>query len=333
MEGNANIMPHAVIGDEFGPPDTYQLRELPARTLRAGEIRVAIKAAGISFVDVLTAEGRYQVKPPLPFVPGSEAAGLITEVGENVSGLAVGQRVSVSGWGGLFAEEAVLSARMVRALPDGLGMSEAAVFPVSYATAWHALVDRGQLRAGETLLVLGAGGATGYAAVQIGKHLGARVIASASSETKRALALAGGADIAIDARSADWREQAKAANGGSPVDVVFDPVGGEATDSAFRCLGWGGRHLIVGFPGGIAALRTNLPLLKGASLVGVDLRQFGEFEPVRAEANRVEIFDLAARGILTPAIAKSYPLEAFREAMADAAGGRSAGRIVLTMGD
>ena len=245
----------------------------------------------------------------------------------------MGQRVSVSGWGGLFAEEAVLPARMVRPLPDGLGMSEAAVFPVSYATAWHALVDRGQLRAGETLLVLGAGGATGYAAVQIGKHLGARVIASASSESKRGLALAGGADIAIDAKAADWRDQVKIANGGNPVDVVFDPVGGEATDPAFRCLGWRGRHLVIGFPGGIAALRTNLPLLKGASLVGVDVRQFGEFEPERAEANRVEIFELAAQGILKPAIARSYPLEAFREAMADAAGGQSAGRIVLAVGD
>jgi NADPH2:quinone reductase len=326
-------MPRAVIADAFGPPAAYDLRNLPSAPLKHGLVRVAIKAAGISFVDVLTAEGRYQVKPPLPFVPGSEAAGVITELGENVSGLAMGQRVSVSGWGGLFAEEAVLPARMVRPLPDGLGMSEAAVFPVSYATAWHALVDRGQLRAGETLLVLGAGGATGYAAVQIGKHLGARVIASASSEAKRAMALAGGADIAIDAKAADWRDQVKIANGGNPVDVVFDPVGGEATDPAFRCLAWRGRHLVIGFPGGIAALRTNLPLLKGASLVGVDIRQFGEFEPERAEANRMEIFDLAARGILKPAIARSYPLEAFREAMADAAGGQSAGRIVLAMGD
>lgn len=326
-------MPRAVIADAFGPPAAYDLRNLPSAPLKLGLVRVAIKVAGISFVDVLTAEGRYQVKPPLPFVPGSEAAGVITELGENVSGLAMGQRVSVSGWGGLFAEEAVLPARMVRPLPDGLGMSEAAVFPVSYATAWHALVDRGQLRAGETLLVLGAGGATGYAAVQIGKHLGARVIASASSESKRGLALAGGADIAIDAKAADWRDQVKIANGGNPVDVVFDPVGGEATDPAFRCLGWRGRHLVIGFPGGIAALRTNLPLLKGASLVGVDVRQFGEFEPERAEANRGEIFELAAQGILKPAIARSYPLEAFREAMADAAGGQSSGRIVLAVGD
>ena len=325
-------MPRAVIADVFGPPDVYELRDLPAAPLSAGQVRVAIKAAGISYVDVLTAEGRYQVKPPLPFVPGSEAAGIVTEVGEGADGLRIGQRVSVSGWGGLFAEEAVLPQRMVRALPDGMDLIEAAVFPVSYATAWHALVDRGQLRAGETLLVLGAGGATGYAAVQVGRHLGARVIASASSESKRALALAGGADAAVDARAEDWRDQIKTANGGRPVDVVFDPVGGDATDPAFRCLGWGGRHLVIGFPGGIAALRTNLPLLKGASLVGVDIRQFGELEPERAEANRGEIFRLAAAGVLKPAIAKAYPLEQFRAAMSDAAAGQSAGRIVLTAG-
>ncbi len=322
-------MPRAVVADTFGPPEAYELRDLPARALNAGEVRVAIKAAGISYVDVLTAEGRYQVKPPLPFIPGSEAAGVVSETGEGVTGLSVGQRVSVSGWGGLFAEEAVLPARMVRALPDGLDFTEAAVFPVSYATAWHALVDRGQLRAGETLLVLGAGGATGYAAVQVGKHLGARVIASASSESKRALALAGGADVAVDARAEDWRDQVKAANGGRPVDVVFDPVGGDATDPAFRCLGWGGRHLVIGFPGGIAALRTNLPLLKGASLVGVDIRQFGELEPERAEANRTETYRLAAAGVLRPAIARTFPLEQYREAMAAAASSALAGRVVL----
>lgn len=322
-------MPRAVIADAFGPPEAYVLRDVPAEPVKSGQVRVAIKAAGISYVDVLTAEGRYQVKPPLPFIPGSEAAGVISEVGEGMTGLTPGQRVSVSGWGGLFAEEAVLPARMVRPLPDGIEFAEAAVFPVSYATAWHALVDRGQLKPGETLLVLGAGGATGFAAVQVGKHLGARVIASASSDAKRALALAGGADVAVDAGAEDWRDQIKAANGGKPVDVVFDPVGGDATDPAFRCLGWGGRHLIVGFPGGIAALRTNLPLLKGASLVGVDVRQFGELEPAKAEANRTEIFSLAAKGVLKPAIARTFPLTQYREAMAAAASGALAGRVVL----
>lgn len=325
-------MPRAVIADELGPPSAYSLRDLPSQPLCPDQVRIAIRAAGISYVDVLTADGRYQVKPPLPFIPGSEAAGVISEVGSAVRGLEVGDRVSASGWGGLFADEAVLPARAVRKLPDAMDFAEAAVFPVSYATAWHALVDRGQLRAGETLLVLGAGGATGYAAIQLGKHLGARVIASASSKPKRALALAGGADAAVDASAEDWREQVKAANGGKGVDVVFDSIGGTATDPAFRSLAWGGRHLVIGFPAGIAALRTNLPLLKGSSLVGVDIRQFGEFEPDKAEANRSEIFLLAADGVLRPHIAAAYPLEQFREAMTAAAEGAQAGRIVLAMG-
>lgn len=309
-------MPRVVIADQLGPPETYVLREVPASALREGQVRVAIRAAGISFVDVLTASGNYQVKPPVPFVPGSEAAGVVLEVGEGVTALAPGDRVVCTGWGGLFATEAVLPQRMVRTLPDGIGFAEAAVFPVSYATAWHALVDRAAIRPGETLLVLGAGGATGYAAVQV---------------AKRALVLAGGADVAVDARADDWRDQVKAANGGKPVNVVFDPVGGDATDTAFRCLGWGGRHLVVGFPGGMTTLRTNLALIKGASLIGVDIRQFGEYEPDRADANRAETFRLAAQGVLRPAIAQSYPLDQFRTAMAEAARGESAGRIVLTM--
>lgn len=324
-------MARAVIAEAFGPPESYALRDLVPRALGPNEVRVTIKAAGISYVDVLTAAGQYQVKPPLPFIPGSEAAGIVSEVGGEVTGLAPGDRVVASGWGGMFAEEAVLHQHALRPIPDGMDLIEAAVFPVSYATAWHALVDRGQVRPGEAVLVLGAGGATGYAAVQVAKHLGARVIASASSEDKRALALAGGADVAVEARAEDWRDQVRAANGGRPVDVVFDPVGGEATDPAFRCLGWGGRHLVIGFPGGIAALRTNLPLLKGASLVGVDIRQFGEIEPDKANANREETFRLAATGVLRPAIAQTYPLEDFAAAMADAASGQSAGRIVLTM--
>ena len=325
-------MARAVIAEAFGPPESYALRDLVPRALGPNEVRVTIKAAGISYVDVLTAAGQYQVKPPLPFIPGSEAAGIVSEVGGEVTGLAPGDRVVASGWGGMFAEEAVLHQHALRPIPDGMDLIEAAVFPVSYATAWHALVDRGQVRPGEAVLVLGAGGATGYAAVQVAKHLGARVIASASSEDKRALALAGGADVAVEARAEDWRDQVRAANGGRPVDVVFDPVGGEATDPAFRCLGWGGRHLVIGFPGGIAALRTNLPLLKGAALIGVDIRQFGEIEPDKANANREETFRLAATGVLKPAIARTYALADYAAAMTDAASGQSAGRIVLTMG-
>jgi NADPH2:quinone reductase len=265
-------------------------------------------------------------------VPGSEAEGVFREWGGEVTGLSVGDGVVASGWGGMFAEETVLPERTVRRMPAGMDFAEASVFPVSYATAWHALVDRAQLRPGETVLVLGAGGATGYAAVEVAKYLGARVIGSASSEVKRALALAGGADAVVTSGADDWREQVRAANAGRPVQAVFDPVGGEATEPAFRCLGWGGRHLVVGFPAGMTALKTNLALIKGASLIGVDIRQFGEFEPEKAAANRDAIFDLAAQGVLKPVVARRFRLEDFHQAMAEAAAGKTSGRVVLEIG-
>ena len=321
----------AVVGHELGPPGNYHIEPRDPGSPGPDEVRIAIHAAGVSYVDVLTAGGGYQVRPPVPFVPGSECAGVVEAVGIGVSGLSPGDAVVASSWGGLFADAAVLPARIVKPAPAGLSLAEAAVFPVSYYTARLALVERARLQPGETLLVLGAGGATGYSAIQLGKHLGARVIASASSPTKRALAMTGGADVAIDARAGDWREQVRAANGGKGVDVVFDPVGGPVTEPAFRALGWNGRHLVVGFTAGIAQFRTNLPLLKGASLVGVDLRQFGIHQPEAAAANSAAVFALAEAGVLRPAIGKTYPLEGFADAMAEAASGATAGRIVLTM--
>lgn len=319
----------AVVAEELGPPAAYKLIETELPPPGPGEVQIVIKAAGVSYVDVLTAAGNYQVKPPVPFIPGSECAGVIAGLGEGATGFAIGDAVVASAWGGLFAAAANIKAASVRPAPQALSFAEAAVFPVSYYTARYALVHRAQLQPGETLLVLGAGGATGYAAVQLGKHLGAKVIASASSEAKRALAVAGGADAVVDARAEDWREQVKAANDGRGIDVVFDPVGGAASEPAFRSLGWNGRQLVVGFTAGIAALKTNLPLLKGASLIGVDLRQFGLNQPELAAQNMTEVFALA--GVLRPAVAKTYPLEQFAAAMAAAAAGSEAGRIVLTM--
>ena len=324
-------MSRAIISEQFGPPEAFALREITLDPPGEGQVQVAIKAAGISFVDVLTAAGQYQVKPPLPFIPGSEFAGVVECVGQGVTQLKVGDKVMGSSWGGVFAEALNVRAANLRIVPESLGFAEAAVLPVSYQTAHYALAYRAKLQAGETLLVLGAGGATGYAAVQLGKHFGAKVIASASSPAKRELALAGGADVAIDARAEDWREQIKAATNGLGIDVVFDPVGGEASEPAFRSLAWNGRHLVVGFPGGIAALRTNLPLLKGASLIGVDIRQFGINEPDNAAANVAAVFALAEAGAIRPAIARTYPLADFAEAMNAAQAGQEAGRIVLEM--
>lgn len=327
-------MTRAVMTDTLGPPENYTLVAHDPGPPQPGEVRIAIKAAGVSFVDVLTARGGYQVKPPVPFIPGSECAGIITAVGEGVSPSRIGERVLASRWGGVFAEAANLPAASVHTLPDALSFAEGAVFNVAFATAWHGLVQRAALQPGETLLVLGAGGATGHAAVQVGKHLGARVIASASTDAKRALALASGAYAAVTSGADDWRDQVKAANHGKPVDVVFDPVSGDATEAAFRSLAWKGRHLVIGFAGGpIARLPANLALVKGAALIGVDMRQFGLFEAPLAAANMAQLLALAGQGVLRPAIGASYPLADFAAAMTDAASGRTAGRTVLTMGD
>ncbi len=274
-------MSHAVMADRLGPLENYTLREHDPGPPGPGQLRIAVKAAGVSFVDVLNATGRYQDKAPVPFIPGSEFAGVIESLGAGVEGLSAGEAVMASCWGGAFARVAVVPALSTSPVPSGMTFAEAAVFKISALTAWHALVDRARLRAEETLLVLGAGGATGYAAVQVGNYLGARVIASASSAAKRTMALDGGADVAVDANSVAWREEVQAANAGQSVDVVFDPVGGDTTEPAFRCLGWEGRHLVIGFPRGIANLPSNLPLLKGASLVGVNLQQLSRMPRIK----------------------------------------------------
>ncbi|MBV1687531.1 NADPH:quinone oxidoreductase family protein [Novosphingobium sp. G106] len=322
-------MPRAIIADLFGPPEAYVIREHTAPDPGPGQIRVAVKAIGISYVDVLTAAGNYQVTPPLPFIPGSECAGIVEAVGEGVTHVAVGDRVMGSSFGGIFAEVGTFRASSFNKVPDALSLEEAAVFPPSYTTGYHALVQRGRLEPGETLLVLGAAGATGIAAIQIGKSLGARVIASASSEDKRQLCLKAGADAVVNTRSEDWRGEVKAAGEGKPIDVVFDPVGGDMTDPAFRTLGYDGRYLVIGFTGGISSLKTNLPLVKTASLIGVQLRTFGEAEPAKIAANMVKVLELAGQGKLRPVIGKVYAFDDYREAMNAAFKGEVAGRVVM----
>jgi NADPH2:quinone reductase len=324
-------MPRAVIADDWGPPESYELREFDPGAPGEGEVRVAIRAAGVSYVDVLTAMGKYQFHPPLPFIPGSEAAGVVEAVGEGVTNLAVGDRVFCGGMGGLFAEANNFAAATMDRIPDAMPFEQAAIFPVNYMTAHYALADRGRAKPGEALLVLGAAGGTGFAAVQVGKYLGLRVIASASSEEKRAAALAGGADAVVETGAEDWRDQVKAANDGKPIDIVFDPVGGDATDLAFRTLGYDGRHLVIGFPAGMTALKTNLPLLKSASLVGVQMRGHSIERPEEAAENRRKVMELAGEGIFSPAIASRYKLEDYVPAMNEAFSGKAAGRVVLLM--
>jgi NADPH:quinone reductase len=321
----------AAVADALGPPSNYTLRWIKPRPLERNELRIAVRAAGVSFVDVLVAAGQYQALPTVPFTPGSECAGIVEEIGAEVRAFAVGDKVIGTGWAGMFAQSVILQEDAVWQMPSNLSFAEAATLPVSYLTAWHGLVDRGRLRAGETLLVLGAAGGTGFAAVQIGLHLGARVIASASSETKRALARSAGADAVVDSSSADWRTQVNVANAGNAIDVIFDPVGGRGTEQAFRTLAYDGRHLIVGFPAGAPSLPMNLPLLKSASLIGVNLPALSAAEPARAAEHRRAILQLACAGKLKPAVFKAYALDEFGKAMEQARNGRCAGRIVLAV--
>ena len=311
----------------------YRLVEAAVPAPGPKEVVIEIAACGVGYVDALVSLGRYQVKPPLPHTPGQEAGGWIAAVGAEVEGLAVGDRVMATVRGG-FAEFAVAPAASAVKLPDAMSFGQAAGFRINHLTALHGLRDRAGLQAGERLLVLGAAGGVGMAAVQVGKQLGATVIAAASTEDKRAFALAHGADVAIDTAPEGWRERLKAAGDGRGPDVVFDPVCGPLFEPAFRSLNWGGRHLVVGFAGGpIPALPANLTLMKGAALVGVDVRQFLLFEAERAAAQLSELMAWVADGMLTPPVGRSFAFEDYAAALEFALSGQGAGKTVLTLAD
>lgn len=314
----------------YGPDDHITLQTLPRPEPAPGEVRIRVQACGISYVDLLLARGAYQVRPPPPFVPGSEYSGVVDAVGTGTdTHLAPGDPVCGTRQGA-WAEYICVPAARVQALPAGIDPALAAVASASAYTALYGLRERGALKAGDTLLVLGAAGAVGHAAVQIGLALGARVLALASSEAKRAAARDAGADAVIDG-GGDWKEQVKRLAGPGGVDVVFDPVGGPATDATFRTLGWGGRHLMVGFAGGeIGALKTNLAIVKGAALLGVDVRQFGEREPARAATLLRECVGWFAEGRVRPLVRRVLPVERFDEAAALAQEREGVGRVVIT---
>lgn len=295
-----------------------------------GEVRVRVLHAGISYFDLLIARGAYQWRPPLPFVVGSELAGEVDALGDGVVGLSVGQPVcgslSIGGWG----QRICVPAGALQPVPPQVPLDEAAVLLTPYGTALYALRERGGLQRGETVLVLGATGSIGDAAVQTARALGARVIAAASGPAKQAVARAAGAEACVDLLSKDWKDQVKALAGPRGVDVVVDPIGGDATDTAFRTLGWGGRHLMVGFAGGsIGSLRGNLAIVKGAALVGVDLRQFREREPDAMARLLADVAALHASGQVRPRIAARFGLAQVQQAL-DLAGARTTtGRVLL----
>lgn len=311
----------------------YREVDLPMPEPRDGEIRIRVKACGVGYVDALIALGKYQVKPQMPFIPGIETAGIVDAVGPGVSNVKLGDRVIAVGNGsGGFAEFAVVPAIMCVKMPDALGYAEGAALRVNYSTALHGLEDRGAIKPGEKLLVFGAAGGVGIAAVQIGKILGAEVIAAASTEEKRAFAKAHGADHVIDTNPEGWRDRLKALCG--TVDVILDPVCGPLFEAAFRSLSWRGRHLVVGFVGGegrIAALPSNLTIMKGSALIGVDIRQYLLREMPAYLAMLARLMTLIEEGKLAPVAGRSFSFAEAPQALEYALTGKGLGKTVLTI--
>jgi len=310
--------------------EALQWKELPTPVPKAGEVLIAIRAASLNFPDLLTVQNKYQFKPPLPFVPGSEYAGVVEAVGEGVRHLAVGDPVAAIGSSGGFGTHACVAAAGVMPLPKGFAFDDASAFVMTYGTTHHALLDRARLTAGETLLVLGAAGGVGTAAIQIGKVVGARVIAAASSDEKCEFCRSLGADATINYGSGNIRDELKKLTDGKGPDVVYDPVGGDLAEPVFRSIAWRGRYLVVGFAqGGIPALPLNLALLKGASIVGVFWGDFARREPKANAAALAELARWYAEGKIKPVIDQRLPMNELPAAFARMGSRKVRGKLVL----
>ena len=307
-----------------------QWAELPVPKPGRGEVRVAVGAASLNFPDLLIVEGKYQARPPLPFVPGAEFAGVIDALGEGAIGWEVGERVMTVGTHGGFAAHACVPTARLKRCPAGMPIEAAAAFLMIYGTAHHALIDRGTIRAGETVLVLGAAGGVGTAAIQIAKAAGARVIAGVSTDNKAELCRRIGADAAINYSTSDLREAIKACTDGRGPDVIFDPVGGDLSEPAFRSLGWRGRHLVIGFAGGrIPSVPYNLALLKGTSVVGVFWGEFDRREPAASASAVAQLAEWYARKLIDPVIDRVLPMNELKDAAARMTARAALGKIVL----
>jgi NADPH2:quinone reductase len=321
----------AILCKQFGPPESLVYEDIPSPKAGPGDVVVSMKAASVNFPDVLIIQNKYQFKPPLPFSPGSELAGVVKEVGEGVKHFKPGDRVIAFTGHGAFAEEVKTEAARLIPLPEKMDFSAGAAFILTYGTTDHALRDRGALQAGETLLVLGAAGGVGLAAVEIGKALGARVIACASSAEKLAVCREHGADETIDYASEDLRERIKGLTDGKGVDVIYDAVGGPYTEPAFRSIAWRGRLLVVGFAAGeIPKLPLNLALLKGASIVGVFWGDFARREPKRFAESVQQLGRWYAEGKLRPHVSQTFPLAQAVDALKLMAARQVKGKVVLT---
>jgi len=324
-------MPKAIVCRALGAPETLRLEDFPSQVLKPGQVRVRVRAAGINFPDILMAAGEYQLKPELPFTPGMEAAGDISEIADDVTGLKPGDRVIVKLRFGGYAEEVVVAPSQLTLLPSTFDYAEGATFLAAHGTAHHALVDRGQVKAGEVLLVHGAGGGVGLAAVEIGKLLGATVIAAASSEEKLAVARARGADHGILYGAEPFKDAVKRITDGRGADVVFDPVGGDIFEQSLRCINWGARLLVIGFTGGIGVAKTNLVLIKGASVLGVRAGEAARRDPKIGQERLKTLFAWAEAGKVRPNVSHRLPLADVAQAMRLLTDRKAIGRVALLM--
>jgi NADPH:quinone reductase len=324
----------AVVVEAFGLPETLQIKDLPSPVVTSGTVKIAVHAAGVNFPDTLIIQGKYQFKPAFPFSPGSEVSGVVMEVGAGVTHVQPGDRViGMAPFGG-FAEEVIVPGISCYKMPEGMTFEEGAGFTMTYGTSHHALKQRANLQPGETLLVLGAAGGVGLTAVELGKAMGAKVIAAASTDEKLALTQSYGADHILNYDNMDLREGIKLVTNGKGVDVVYDPVGGEFTEPAFRSIAWKGRYLVVGFAAGpIPSLPLNLPLLKGAAIVGVFWGSFTMNEPKLHAENMAELFSWYSAGKLKPHVSTVFPMERAADALYHLMGRQAQGKVILKVRD
>jgi NADPH2:quinone reductase len=321
----------AIVVDRWMEPAELRVRDAPEPALRPGTLLVDVQAAGCNFFDILMARGQYQVRPPFPFTPGAEVAGIVRAIGPEVRGFAVGDRVLSAPGIGAFAERALLAADATWAIPAGMSFDEAAALPIVYPTSYAGLVYRAALRPGEHLLVHAAAGGVGLAAVQIGKALGAHVIATAGGAEKLAIARAAGADVLIDYRSEAWVDAVKEATGGRGADVIYDSVGGDTTDRSLKCIAWNGRLVVIGFASGtIPAVKLNRVLLKNIAVTGLHWGAHAVHEPARVGETFRALFDLYAAGAIRPVVFGRYPLADLPAALEALGSRKSYGKIVVT---
>ena len=320
----------AVLCKAYGPPESLVLEEIEPLKPGRGQVVIAVKACGVNFPDTLIIQGKYQFKPPMPFSPGSEVAGVVKEIGAGIEHVKVGDHViAFTGHGG-FAEEVLAEAAQLIPMPKGMDFTIASAFVLTYGTSHYALKDRAQLKPGETLLVLGAAGGVGLAAVEIGKVMSAHVIAATSSDEKLEVCKQHGADEVINYSSDDLRERVKALTGGEGVDVVYDPVGGNYSEAALRDMAWGGRFLVIGFATGeIPRIPLNLTLLKGCSIVGVFWGSFTARNPKRNQEHLQELLTWFTTGKIKPLISATYPLNRAADALNDMLNRKVTGKVVL----